>query len=62
MSKAQLGRTHSDETKAKMSKAQSGENHPSYGKTPYNKGIPMSDEQKKKMRATRKRNKEKKNK
>jgi len=41
-SKTQTGRTHSVETKAKLSKALSGSNHPNYGKK-------LSDEHKAKL-------------
>ena len=45
------GRTHSEETKQKMSIAQGGEKHPMYGKVPWNKGKTgcFSSETRKKM-------------
>ena len=36
-----------DETRKKLSIATSGKNNPMYGKRPWNKGIPMTEEQKK---------------
>lgn len=42
-----VGHRHSEESKQKMSKA-------NIGKTPPNKGIPMSDEQKNKIREAKK--------
>lgn len=39
------------ERKSELAIAMSGENNPMYGKPPVNKGVPMSDEQKEKIRA-----------
>jgi len=50
MSDAQRGKKHSLETRKKMSIAQSGEKHSQYGKVPWNKGIPQTDEVKEKLR------------
>ena len=50
MSDSQRGRKHSLETRKKMSIAQSGEKHSQYGKVPWNKGIPQTDEVKEKLR------------
>jgi hypothetical protein len=44
----------SEETKIKMSESQKGDKHPNYGKPAYNRGKPMSEEQKKKISAARK--------
>lgn len=46
LSKALTGIKRSDETRSKMSAAQTGANNPHYGKAPHNKGVPMSVEQK----------------
>ena len=43
------GRKHSEETKKKMSLAQSGEKHSQYGKVPWNKGKQYSAAARKKM-------------
>lgn len=49
ISKALTGKKLSEETKRKISKANKGENSYMYGKTPWNKGIPRSDECKEKI-------------
>jgi group I intron endonuclease len=48
------GKHHSDETKRFMSVTNSGSCSPTYGKTPWNKGLSISDEAKKRMSETRK--------
>lgn len=44
-----LGYTHSSETKSKISLAQRAEKNHNYGKSPWNKGITLSDETRQKM-------------
>lgn len=44
------GKHHSEETRKKISEAQKGEKGNMYGKPAHNKGIPMSEEQKAKLR------------
>tara|TARA_R110000868_G_C10697544_1_gene748873 strand:- start:126 stop:803 length:678 start_codon:yes stop_codon:yes gene_type:complete len=51
---ASENRIVSDETKRKMSEAQKGDKNHNYGKPAYNKGKPMSEEQKKKISAAKK--------
>lgn len=46
------GKVFSEETRKKISQAKSGENHHFYKKSTPNKGIKMSDEQKKKISET----------
>ena len=49
MSIAHTGVKHTEESKKHMSKIKQGKNNPMYGKTPWNKGIPMSEEAKRKL-------------
>lgn len=44
---------HTDETKLKISEKNKGTNNAMYGKPPTNKGVPMTEEQKQKMRKPR---------
>ena len=49
------GKIFSEETKSKISKSLKGKHK---GRIPWNKGIPMTDEQKRKISETKKSNKE----
>ena len=56
-----LGKHHTEESKIKISESNKGkkglrgESNPMYGKTPWNKGIPMTEERKKKQSEVMKR-------
>ena len=49
MSIAHTGVKHTEESIKHMSKIKLGKNNPMYGKSPWNKGIPMSEETKRKL-------------
>lgn len=53
ISEAHKGKIISPEHRAKISAAISGEKHHAYGKRAANKGVPMSDEQKEKLKESR---------
>lgn len=54
MSESRMGHESSEETRAKISASNSGQNNGMYGAIPWNKGVPMSDETRDKVSRSRK--------
>ncbi|NMJ86973.1 MAG: hypothetical protein EX285_03930 [Thaumarchaeota archaeon] len=52
--KINVGKTHSEEHRRKISEAHKSENNPFYGKIPWNKGKRLSEEHRRKLSETMK--------